>query len=122
MQNGSGWDLAGVIFSIGTFMGQPPSTALYGNKTSAVDLAFYRDDILDVTAVPEPSGGLAAGFALLLGLDRRRGARAEGRTPRGHGLWPRLERQSRPQRRRRRASGDEGARRGASAFPPLAQV
>jgi hypothetical protein len=48
--NGGGWELAGVLYAIYGFGGQPPATALYGNGTLAADLASYRTQILAVTA------------------------------------------------------------------------
>ena len=58
--------------SIAQFQGQDPSSAIYGNVTNAVDLAFYRDAIEAVVAVPEPDGGLWWGLAALLLLGRWR--------------------------------------------------
>ncbi|MCE5278412.1 MAG: serine protease [Planctomycetaceae bacterium] len=54
-KNGSDWELAGIVLSVGTFSGQPGSTAVYGNVTYMADLALYRDQILAITAVPEPA-------------------------------------------------------------------
>ena len=65
IDNGGNWELAGLLFAIGTFFNQPPSTSLYGNPTYAADIAYYRDAILDVISVPEPRGGLLAGLVLL---------------------------------------------------------
>ena len=57
----------------------PTGNLLYGNVTGAVDLSFYRDDIMTLTAnpvpVPEPSVALqlafSAGFLSLLQHRRR---------------------------------------------------
>lgn len=68
----TGWELAGILFLIGGFLGQPGGTALYGNETYSVDLSSYRDQILDVMAMPEPSGGLWPGAAVVVLLARRR--------------------------------------------------
>jgi len=65
VDNGGTWELAGLLFAVGTFFNQPANTSLYGNPTYAADIAYYRDAILDVTSVPEPHGGLLAGLALL---------------------------------------------------------
>ena len=70
--NGSQWELAGILFAISLLGGQPPSTSIYGNVTHMVDLAVYRDEILDVIALPEPGGGLWWGAVALLGLFQRR--------------------------------------------------
>jgi len=56
-RNGS-WQLAGILFAIGNYSNQPPSTALYGNLTYAVDLSSYLDDILVVTGQPTCDDGL----------------------------------------------------------------
>jgi hypothetical protein len=73
--NGSGWDLAGVIIAVSVYGGQPAGTSLYGQITYAADLSFYRDEILDVMALPEPDGGPIAGIALVAVLARRRRSR-----------------------------------------------
>lgn len=70
--NGTQWELAGIMFLIGTYMDQPGATALYGNETYSVDLSSYRDQILDVMAMPEPSRGLWPGAAVVAMLARRR--------------------------------------------------
>jgi hypothetical protein len=50
------WELAGVLFAVGPFSGQPDSTALFGkpsqpvgNKTYAIDLSVYRQQLIDLT-------------------------------------------------------------------------
>jgi hypothetical protein len=71
--NGSQWELAGILFAIGSlFPDQPPGTALYGNFTYSADLSFHRDQILDVMAMPEPSGALWPSAAVVVMLARRR--------------------------------------------------
>jgi hypothetical protein len=45
-----GSSLAGVLYAISTFQGQPAQTALYGNAVLAADLSYYRPAILAVTA------------------------------------------------------------------------
>lgn len=59
-KNGSVWELAGILDAIGTFSGQPSSTAVFGDQTDASDLSVYRPFI--ISAIPEP-----AGVALWLG-------------------------------------------------------
>jgi len=71
----TGWELAGTLFLIGGLPGQPGGTALYGNATYSVDLSSYRDQILEVMATPEPSGGLWPGAAVVVLLARLRRAR-----------------------------------------------
>lgn len=70
--NGAQWELAGITYAIAGYAGQPANTSLYGQVTYAADLALYRDEIVDITGLPEPSGGLPAGMALLWLLARRR--------------------------------------------------
>ena len=71
---GGQWLLAGVIFSVGGFSGQPDPvfTAVFGNDTFIADLSYYRAQI--VAVVPEPSGvGLVGGaVGLLMGAVTRR--------------------------------------------------
>ena len=72
VENGGTWELAGILFAIAGYSGQPEDTALYGNATYAADLAFYRDDILDVVSLPEPTGALPLGILLVARLARTR--------------------------------------------------
>lgn len=48
------WRLAGIMVTIGTYPGQPGSTAIFGNATYAMDLARYRDQIETVRALDMP--------------------------------------------------------------------
>lgn len=54
---GGAWELAGLIFDVGGYSGQPSPalTAVFGNATYSVDLAFYRPQIMAI--VPEPTHG-----------------------------------------------------------------
>jgi hypothetical protein len=52
------WYLAGIIFSISQYIGQPSTTSIYDNELFAVDLSFYRDDILAVIEQKSCSDGL----------------------------------------------------------------
>jgi hypothetical protein len=71
--NGSQWELAGIVFAVGApYSDQPTGTSLYGNLTFSADLSFYRDQILEVMVMPEPSGGLWTGTAAVAVLARRR--------------------------------------------------
>jgi len=73
-KNGSDWELAGILQAIGTFSGQPSNTSVFGNLAFAGDLSFYRDEILAVTAVPEPlhsTLALALGAVLIVSVHRR---------------------------------------------------
>lgn len=74
IKNGGVWELAGIQFARSEFMGQPMDTALYGNFSYASDLSFYRDEILDVIAAPEPGLSLqiACGGLGVWMLDCRR--------------------------------------------------
>jgi hypothetical protein len=55
-RNGSAWELAGMIFDVRGYSGQPSPafTAVFGNATYSVDLAYYRPQIMAI--VPEPAG------------------------------------------------------------------
>jgi len=76
LENAGSWELAGMLFVAVHYNGQPPFTSFHGNRTYAVDIAHYRDAILDVTSVPEPAGGILAALALLRMLARRASRRA----------------------------------------------
>lgn len=47
-KNGTVWELAGVLFGAAQFDGQNPSSSLDGNLSFAVDLSYYRSQILPV--------------------------------------------------------------------------
>jgi hypothetical protein len=69
------WLLAGLTHSIAVFEDQPNvgQTAVYGNLTFIADLSVYRDQIIDITSIPELGGFLAVGsMAALVGLYRLR--------------------------------------------------
>ncbi len=77
IENGSQWELAGILVSIDFYpmcQTSPPTNSLYTNNTYAADLSFYRDQIEDIVALPEPDGatGLVCGVACLALLARRR--------------------------------------------------
>ena len=46
------WSLAGLMFAINVFGGQPVGTAVFGNVTYAADLAIYRDQIYSHVDLP----------------------------------------------------------------------
>ena len=46
--NDGRWKLAGLILAVEGHPGQPPETAIYGNRTMAADLAFYRPQLMDL--------------------------------------------------------------------------
>jgi hypothetical protein len=74
VKRGSQWQLAGVLFAINVFEGQPSSTAVFGDRTYAADLAHYRDQILGimnppvVPALAWPQAAFAGG--VLIGIAR----------------------------------------------------
>lgn len=47
-RKGSRWEVAGVIYATNNFVGQPAKSTVYGNVTYAADVAYYRDQIIDV--------------------------------------------------------------------------
>jgi hypothetical protein len=55
---GGDWYLAGILFAISQYTDQPSTTSIHGNKLFAVDLSFYRDDILAVIEQKSCSDGL----------------------------------------------------------------
>jgi len=49
------WELAGILLAVGSYAGQPPRTAVYGNQTYIGDLSVYRDQIHRIMqGLPEP--------------------------------------------------------------------
>jgi hypothetical protein len=77
-KNGSLWELAGIMHATSTYPSQDKwATVAYGQYTYIADLSEYRDQIVAITAVPEPGTvGLAVAAAatgiLGRGLRRRR--------------------------------------------------
>ncbi len=55
---GGSWELAGILFASLAAGGQPSQTTLYGNRSYAADLAFYREQIVSVATTPSCSDGL----------------------------------------------------------------
>jgi hypothetical protein len=78
VKRGSTWELAGILFARLLFVGQPSDTAVFGNKSAAADVSFYREQILaamnpEIPALPLPALFVLAGA---LGLSARRALRA----------------------------------------------
>lgn len=57
-KNGTSWELAGIMLAIDVYSGQPGNTSVFGNRTYAADLSYYRGQIVSV--VPEPSATVLA--------------------------------------------------------------
>ena len=70
--NGSSWELAGILSAISTYDGQPGGTAIVGNLTWGLNIAYYRPAIL--AAIPEPADVAlwVAVIAAGVGIWRRR--------------------------------------------------
>lgn len=64
-KNGGAWELAGMIFDVNGYSGQPSPAfnAVIGNDTYAVDLSYYRPQIMAI--VPEPTAGPLATVAVV---------------------------------------------------------
>ncbi len=77
-KNGSLWELAGIMHATSTCPGQNTRTTVaYGQDTYIADLSVYREQIVTITAVPEPGTvGLAVAAVATgifgRGLRRRR--------------------------------------------------
>lgn len=80
-KNGSTWELAGTILTVGGYSGQPDpgANAIYGDATYAADLSYYRSQI--VTIVPEPASLAAVALVAAAACSITRA----GRGPRGRG-------------------------------------
>jgi len=50
VDNGPGFDLAGLIFAVYSYVGQPLYTSLFGNGSYVADLSYYRSQIVAITA------------------------------------------------------------------------
>jgi len=74
IKNGSTWELSGMMYAVNTYSGQPDPgyTAVFGDETAVADLSFYRDQILSITDIPEPSTYLIGAAVLPLMAFRRR--------------------------------------------------
>ena len=75
------WELSGVILGIVQYSGQPASTTFFGQRTYYADVAYYRSQLEDAVALPEPVGALAAGFALVAALASRSRSSASAGAP-----------------------------------------
>lgn len=76
-KNGSLWELAGIMHATTQYVGQNKwTTVAYGQDTYIADLSVYRDQIVTITAVPEPGTAILAligtGVMGLATLRRRR--------------------------------------------------
>jgi hypothetical protein len=84
IERGGQWQLAGILFAISTFENQPSGTAVFGQASEAVDVAFYRDEILAVitpspiSALPQLAAFTLAGALALLALYTLRARRRRG--------------------------------------------
>jgi len=68
--SGDSVELAGIMITIGTYLGQPSGTSVFGNKTYMADLSAYSDQINQV--IPEPTTGiLLAAVGLVFGVVKR---------------------------------------------------
>ena len=53
--NGSGgYDLAGLMITVGNYSGQPAETSVFGDRTYMADLSVYADQMRSTTMIPEP--------------------------------------------------------------------
>ncbi|MFM7208155.1 MAG: trypsin-like peptidase domain-containing protein [Planctomycetaceae bacterium] len=75
-KNGSAWELAGIMLTVGGYSGQPDpgANAIYGDATYVADLSAYRSQI--VTIVPEPASAALVVTAAGLAAAVRRRARS----------------------------------------------
>ena len=48
IDNAGSWELAGILHAREDFESQPDSSAIYGNRSFAADLPFYRDQIVPI--------------------------------------------------------------------------
>lgn len=65
------WQLLGMMNFVQLFLNQPGSTEVFGNRTYAADLSYYRPQIMEIISAPVPAasaGGLAVLACALLGV------------------------------------------------------
>lgn len=70
------WDLAGII--VGRELGPGDQVTFGVSRTYIADLPAYRDQIVQITAVPEPAAGMLAATGLLVLAAIRIGRRETG--------------------------------------------
>ncbi|WFB35545.1 hypothetical protein P3T73_15440 [Kiritimatiellota bacterium B12222] len=66
IQNGSAWELAGMMVAVDRHIGQPASTSVYGNPTYSVDLSYYQAEIESILVIPEVSSLQLSSLMLLV--------------------------------------------------------
>jgi hypothetical protein len=75
-----GWELTGILSGVVGTSGQPGGTSVFGNMTAAASIGTYYGDlaeIMEVTAIPEPSSWAAlVGAVGLVAAVARNGSRA----------------------------------------------
>ena len=79
-KRGNGWELAGVLFSITMYADQPEGSSLYGNRSIAVDLSYYREQLLGLIrsagTANQRTSDANLGDAISLGSDAKKGRSA----------------------------------------------
>lgn len=66
---GSGdWELAGILFTVSLYSGQPPNTAVFGTQTYSVEVAAYAAQIEAITAPTVPALPWLGAVLLVLGF------------------------------------------------------
>jgi hypothetical protein len=75
LKRGSQWELVGVLFAILVYTNQPADTAVFGNGTLSVDVAYYAAQIQSIITAPQvpalPWPAFAAGALALAAAARR---------------------------------------------------
>lgn len=70
--DGSSWQLIGVMHSVDNYETQPYNTSIYGQSTYGSDLSAYREQIVTLTGIPEPSAMALILLATIPLIRRRR--------------------------------------------------
>ncbi len=72
---GSGWQLTGMMVTVDIYDNQPDRarTAVLGNLTYSADISAYRNEIISLTAIPEPRTAVLCliGGCVFSGIRRR---------------------------------------------------
>lgn len=67
-ENGSTWQLAGIMVAVDGYTNQPGNTAVFGDETYSVDLSSYNSQIVSLMAIPEPTSVFIVGLGTLFAI------------------------------------------------------
>jgi len=80
LKNGTVWELAGTLFAVNGYDGQPANSSVFGNQSYAADLSYYRSQILGWVSTPACNDGLDNDFDGLVDAPQDRGCKSSSDT------------------------------------------